>query len=135
MEQIISPLGCHIATIIKSDFVNGGVNFFSKEGDPLQLGINIYKKNDKIIPHYHIKKELIISTIQEVVHLDLGRSIVTFYDVDNEEFGSRELKTGDTIIFFCGGHGFEILEDTRIVEVKQGPYLGRDRDKRMIGDL
>jgi hypothetical protein len=39
---------------------------------------------------------------------------------------------GDTIFFVAGGHGFTMLEDSKIIEVKQGPYFGKDKDKLML---
>jgi hypothetical protein len=41
---------------------------------------------------------------------------------------SRILSAGDVILLAFGGHGFEMLEPTEIIEVKQGPYAG-DQDK------
>jgi hypothetical protein len=35
---------------------------------------------------------------------------------------------GDVILLAYGGHGFEMLEPTEMIEVKQGPYAG-DNDK------
>jgi hypothetical protein len=32
------------------------------------------------------------------------------------------------IVLVSGGHGFEMLEETEMIEVKQGPYTG-DADK------
>ena len=39
------------------------------------------------------------------------------------------LSPGDVILLISGGHGFEVLEDLNMVEVKQGPYT-EDRDKK-----
>jgi hypothetical protein len=41
---------------------------------------------------------------------------------------SRLLGPGDVILLISGGHGFEVLEELNMVEVKQGPYAG-DSDK------
>ena len=43
--------------------------------------------------------------------------------------GNRQ---GDTIILLAGGHGFNILEDTKMIEVKQGPYLSQAEDKVLL---
>ena len=37
---------------------------------------------------------------------------------------TRELATGDVMLMVGGGHGFRMLEDTVLLEVKQGPYTG-----------
>ncbi len=41
---------------------------------------------------------------------------------------SEILCSGDIILLSKGGHGFEVLEDIEMIEVKQGPYSG-DKDK------
>lgn len=38
------------------------------------------------------------------------------------------LGAGDTILLIRCGHGFEVLEELVMLEVKQGPYSG-ERDK------
>ena len=132
MEEIKSDDGTIIAIVVKRDFEKEGVNFVSKPDFPLQLGISNYKEGDKIKAHFHIERETTISKIQEVVHIESGRTIVSLYDLNGKKIKSAELSNGDTIFFVDGGHGFEMLEDTKIIEVKQGPYFGKDKDKRMI---
>jgi hypothetical protein len=37
------------------------------------------------------------------------------------------------MVLLAGGHGYEILEDnTKILEVKNGPYLGASEDRKRI---
>jgi hypothetical protein len=132
MEEIKSDDGKIIAIVVKSEFEKDGVNFISKQDYPLQLGISSYKEGETIKAHFHIEKEITINKIQEVVHIRSGRAMVNLYDLNGKKFKSAELSEGDTIFFVDGGHGFEMLEDTKIIEVKQGPYFGKDKDKRMI---
>ena len=132
MEEIKSEEGKIIAIVVKREFEKDGVNFISKEDYPLQLGISGYKKGDRIKAHFHIEKEIVINKIQEVVHIESGRTVVDLYDLNGKKIKSIELSDDDTIFFVDGGHGFEMLEDTKILEVKQGPYFGKDKDKRMI---
>ena len=132
MEEIKSSNGKPLAIIVKAKFEKDGVNFVSKKDFPLQVGISGYKKGDKIKSHFHVDKEITIRKVQEVVYIKSGRTIVNLYDLKGERFRSVELSTGDTIFFVDGGHGLEMLEDTRIMEVKQGPYFGKDMDKRII---
>ena len=124
MEEIKSDDGKIIAIVVKREFEKEGVNFISKEDYPLQLGISSYKEGDKIKPHFHIEKGIKINKIQEVVHIKSGRTMVNLYDLNGKKFKSVGLSDGDTIFFADGGHGFEMLEDTKIIEVKQGPYFG-----------
>ena len=57
-----------------------------------------------------------------------GRVRVDFYNEKQIYLESRILKKGDLILLAKGGHGFEMLEKSEIIEVKQGPYAG-DEDK------
>jgi hypothetical protein len=56
---------------------------------------------------------------------------VDFYSEAGAYLESRELGAGDVILLIRGGHGFEVLEEIEMVEVKQGPYIG-DADKTRI---
>lgn len=132
MEKIKTDEGKIIAIIVKGDFEKNGVNFVSTPDSPLQLGISNYKKGNKIKPHFHIEKEIKIHKIQEVVHIERGKVIVDLYDFDGKKLKSVELLADDTIFFIDGGHGFEIIEDTKLIEVKQGPYFGKDQDKKVL---
>ena len=134
MENIKSNDGKTIAIIVRKDFKKEGVNFISKPDFPLQLGISSYKGGSKIKAHLHTEKEIKINKIQEIVHIESGKTIVNLYDLNGKKFKSVELLVGDTIFFVNGGHGFEMLEDTKIIEVKQGPYSGKDNDKRYINE-
>lgn len=55
---------------------------------------------------------------------------VDFYDEYEDYLESRDLKAGDIILLVSGGHGFQVLEDVEMVEVKQGPYAGENDKKR-----
>jgi len=132
LQEEIAHNGKIIAIVIRKTFQKDGVNFLSKKDFPLQLGVNSYKKGESIRPHFHLNKELTINKIQEVVHFESGKAVVTLYGADGNKFRSLELFAGDTIFLVEGGHGFTMLEDTKIMEVKQGPYFGKDKDKVMI---
>jgi len=81
-----------------------------------------------IPPHVHnpVKRE--VHFTKEVLFIRSGKLRVDFYDDSKSYLESRILESGDVILLAHGGHGFEMLEDTEIIEVKQGPYAG-DEDK------
>ena len=132
MEEIKSNLGDTVAIVIKKDFKKDGINFITEDSFPLQLGINSYKKNNIIKTHVHQDRPITIGRFQEVVLIKSGKVTVKIYDSQKAFLKSTDLSTGDLIFFASGGHGFEILEDTTIIEVKQGPYLGKSQDKAII---
>jgi mannose-6-phosphate isomerase-like protein (cupin superfamily) len=81
-----------------------------------------------IHPHVHnpVKRE--VHYTKEVLIIKKGKLRVDFYDDDQIYLESRVLEKGDVILLSEGGHGFEVLEDLEMFEVKQGPYAG-DSDK------
>lgn len=104
-------------------------NFLTEQSEPLQLGMNFYQAGDSIKSHTHLRRDIHIDRIQEALIVSKGRTRLTLYDSDRNQAGETVLTTGDIVLLLSGGHGFEILEDTKIVEVKQGPYDGKTQDK------
>ena len=57
---------------------------------------------------------------------------VKFYDKKNKDLKKdRILKKNDIILLLKGGHGFEVIKDIEMIEVKQGPYV-KSQDKVLI---
>ena len=79
-------------------------------------------KNYEIKPHLHIKNLKQTTSTQEVLFIKSGKVRVDFYDNDKNYLTSRVLNAGDIILLSEGGHGFNVIEETEIIEVKQGPY-------------
>lgn len=117
-----------IAIIIYNEFSKDGIEFFTPGDFSQQLGYMKHKKGDTIREHIHTLDTREIKYTQETLFIKRGCVRVNFYADDKTHLTSRELKTGDVILLASGGHGFEFLEDTEMIEVKQGPYRG-DRDK------
>lgn len=60
---------------------------------------------------------------------------IDFYDEYEDYLESRELHAGDIILLVSGGHGFTVLDEVEMIEVKQGPYAGDNDKKRFEGIL
>ena len=88
----------------------------------------VQPKGKEIIPHVHnpVKREVYYTN--EVLFIKKGKLRVDFYSDEKIYIESRVLNKGDVILLVSGGHGFSILEDIEMIEVKQGPYAG-DSDK------
>ena len=72
-----------------------------------------------------------VTFTREVLFVKAGKVRVDFYCDDRSYLESRILRAGDVILLASGGHGFEMLEDTEMIEVKQGPYAG-GADKTLL---
>jgi hypothetical protein len=110
-------------------------NFLTGPENPLQLGVNFYPAGETIKAHYHLPRHLENnSQIQEFLLIGEGRTKLILFDADDHtQFADVELGPGDMVLLLAGGHGFEVLEPTKIVEVKQGPYDGKAKDKVVFG--
>jgi mannose-6-phosphate isomerase-like protein (cupin superfamily) len=120
--------GVLYALIIRRDFHRPGVHFVTPGDFSQQLAYMARPAGELIQPHYHRDVQRDVHRTQEVLLLRKGRLRVDFYRAGEERIGSRVLEAGDVILLSEGGHGFEVLEDCEMFEVKQGPYLG-DGDK------
>ena len=122
-EEIINKKEL-LAIIIKSNFEGEQIKFFTPDNFSQQLGYMNRPKGYIIPPHRHniVTREVIHT--QEVLFIKSGTVRVDFYDDEQVYFESRVLLKGDIILLAAGGHGFEMLESSEIVEVKQGPYIG-----------
>lgn len=100
-----------------------GVQFFTPDRHTLQMGRQRRAAGTSITPHRHLLvRNDRYETLQEVLYVEKGKVKVSFYGEDDKMFDARILSTGDMILLIKGGHGFEFLEETDMIEVKQGPY-------------
>lgn len=117
-----------LAIIVYHNYTKDGIAFFTPGDFSQQLGYMKHNEGDTIQEHIHILHLREIRYTQETLFVKHGRVKVDFYTEDQQYLTSRELTTGDVILLASGGHGFEFLEETEMIEVKQGPYCG-DQDK------
>ena len=108
--------------IIQSNYSKNGIEFFTPEDYSQQLAYMKRPKGYEIKPHIHIKNLKQTTSTQEVLFIKSGKIRVDFYDKDKTYLTSRILNAGDIILLSEGGHGFSIIDEAEIIEVKQGPY-------------
>jgi hypothetical protein len=96
----------------------------------LQVGYIVYQAGHEIARHAHRPVERHIVGTSEVLVVRKGRCEIDVFNDDRCKVATRELNEGDIMIMVSGGHGFRMLEDSVILEVKQGPYPGVDEKER-----
>lgn len=121
-----------IAIIVRSNYTSDSIEFFSPSDFSQQLGYLPHKEGSVIKPHVHKQIERRVTLTQEVLFIRKGRMSVDLYTEDRKYIASRELSAGDVILLCSGGHGFKMLEDIEMIEVKQGPYSGKGNDKEVF---
>jgi hypothetical protein len=117
-----------LAIILRTQFCEPGINFFTPDDFSQQLAHMFRPVNYVIPPHVHNPVPRNVQFTKEVLFIKSGKLRVDFYDEGKTYLKSRILRNGDVVLLAFGGHGFQMLEDTEIIEVKQGPYAG-DADK------
>ena len=122
-----------LAVLLNANYRQEGIQFFTPNDFSQQLGYMNRPQGYVIPPHVHNPVAREVHYTKEVLFIKSGRVRVDFYDDDQNYLESRILRQGDVLLLAYGGHGFEMLEPTEMIEVKQGPYAG-DQDKtRFIG--
>ena len=122
-----------LAIIIRKNFSEPGIHFFTPKELSQQLAYMQHPVGKIIQPHVHnpITRSVLYS--QEVLFIKKGKLRVDFYNDEKIYIESRLLLGGDVILLITGGHGFEVLEEIEMIEVKQGPYSGEDDKTRFQG--
>lgn len=117
-----------LAIIVRNNFAKDGTSFFTPNDFSQQFAFMKHSEGKIIQPHVHnpVKRE--VHFTKEVLFIKKGRLRVDFYDDFKNYLESRILSIGDVILLSTGGHGFTVIEDLEMFEVKQGPYAG-DQDK------
>jgi mannose-6-phosphate isomerase-like protein (cupin superfamily) len=118
-----------LAIILRTGFCKDGIEFFTPPEFSQQLAYMKRGKGYAIPPHVHNPVPREVRFTHEVLFLKSGKVRVDFYEHGDAYLESRVLGPGDVILLCDGGHGFAMLEESEIIEVKQGPYAGED-DKR-----
>ena len=122
-----------LALILPQDFNKPGIHFFTPNDFSQQLAYMHHPQGKCIAPHVHNPVAREVKYTLEVLFIKRGKLRVDFYDSLKNYLESRILTAGDTILLATGGHGFEVLEELEMIEVKQGPYAGEADKTRFAG--
>ena len=128
MVENINHAGQTLAILLRAAYSAEGIKFFTPDGYTQQLAYMNRPIGHVIVPHIHNSVPRQVEFTKEVLFIKSGKVRIDFYDNNQNYLESRILHQGDVILLAFGGHGFEMLETSEIIEVKQGPYAG-DADK------
>lgn len=116
--------------IIRQEFQPDKTTFVTPPEFKLQLGFIVHEGGHEISRHVHHPIERNISGTSEILIVQKGSCEVDIYNNDRELIETKTLRAGDIMMMVDGGHGFRMLEDTRLLEIKQGPYPGIEEKER-----
>ena len=122
--EIVYDNDLPVAYFIRADWSSGTTKFITPESDSMQLGMIVYGAGKSIVPHRHLLVSRTIQQTSECVIVRKGRCYVDIYNTDRLVIDTKEMCEGDMVLLVGGAHGFRMLEDTSLLEIKQGPYVG-----------
>ena len=133
-EEIVID-GQLCAILLTAAYDEPGIRFFTQDDYSQQLASMSYPAGKVIPAHTHnpVRREVFYT--QEALFIRKGKVRVDFYSQQREYRKSRMLGRGDVILLIAGGHGFEVIEELNMVEVKQGPYAGEMDKTRFTAEL
>ncbi|MBI1860620.1 MAG: hypothetical protein HYR96_06860 [Deltaproteobacteria bacterium] len=132
MLEILTSGDQMIAIFIGATHSPEKTSFLTPLSEPIQLGIGVFKKGGCVEPHRHRGKAAVVEEFQEFIMVKRGKVIASVYDTSDTLLKEFEMGPGDSLLLLRGGHAFHFLEDTEFLELKQGPYLGRENMKTLI---
>lgn len=118
-----------LALIVRDNYSKDGIDFLTPNDYSQQVAYMHHPTGKVIDAHVHNLVHRNVILTQEVLFIKKGKLRVDFYDEYEDYLESTILEAGDVILLISGGHGFSVLEEVEMIEVKQGPYSG-DADKR-----
>ncbi len=124
----VEHAGKRLAFIIRKDAKMDAKNFPSPKEDFLQIGYMNLEKGIEIEPHMHKIWERTIYKTQKVIYIISGKIKVNFYE-NKKKIKEIIISDGDLIVLLEGGLSFEMLEKSKYIEIKQGPYIDVTKDK------
>ena len=131
--QHVENIACNgspLAYIVRAEIDPRETTFVTPGDFKQQVGFIVYDAGTEIPRHVHRPVERRLNETSEVLLVRRGCCEVDIYNNARELVAVRKLHTGDILILVSGGHGFRMLEDTELLEVKQGPYTGLEERER-----
>lgn len=131
--KVIEKDGLILAKLIKPEDWNEGLSFFSSDNEFIQVGAWQYNKDKELLAHIHNEVERTVTRTCETLYIVSGAIRAKIYDLNENFIEEFEAVQGDVVILLDSGHGYTILEDnTKVLEVKNGPYMGAEIDRKRI---
>ena len=128
--EIISDGEDQLAYIIRADWLPKQTEFLTPDHFGQQMGMIVYGEGKSITPHVHLPVVREVHGTSEVILVRKGSCEIDIYSAKKKFLTKRHLGTGDIVLLLKGGHGFKMVEDTVLFEVKQGPFVdGADKER------
>jgi hypothetical protein len=123
--EIISEGEQPLVYLVRGSWVPQRTQFLTPDHLGQQVGMIVHNAGDNVQPHVHLPVVRKVQGTSECIVVRKGFCDIDIYNDRKQFLTSRELRTGDIALLIAGGHGFRMHENTILLEVKQGPYMGQ----------
>tara|TARA_Y100000389_G_scaffold147641_1_gene146543 strand:- start:15971 stop:16399 length:429 start_codon:yes stop_codon:yes gene_type:complete len=127
LEQIFFEKKLY-AIIVRNKFSKNGANFLTERSLTQQVAHMSYPAGHKIKSHFHKKWVRKIASTMEALFIKTGKLRIDFYTNRGKYLSSKVILEKDFILFIYGGHGFEVIKNVSMIEIKQGPFTKDTRN-------
>jgi quercetin dioxygenase-like cupin family protein len=124
-----------LALVVRDSYKPTRTEFLTPDDFKQQIGFIVYKSGGVIDPHDHKPSQRTIVGTSEVLLVKEGKLEAHIFSKQRIFVDKIILGPGDILLLLAGGHGFKMLEDTTLIEIKQGPYLGLEDKERFSRSL
>jgi hypothetical protein len=131
--EVIEFAGRRYAEVIRADVAVKKTTFFSPPESSFQFGLLAHEAGYAEAPHYHQQFLRSIKDLQQMFVVQRGIVAVDFYGDDGLPLLTVTLNSGDAAVLMYGVHAIRVIEDMQCISVKQGPFLGDQFDKVVMG--
>ena len=130
IHRVRAQDGALLAYIIRAEFSTDITSFITPPEHNFQVGLVVHPQGGEIQSHFHRTIDRHISNTSEVLVVRKGRCEIDVFDSEQRLVETLQMTPGDVMVMVAGGHGFRMLEDTVLLEIKQGPYIGIEEKER-----
>jgi hypothetical protein len=127
--EVIEKDGIRYAEVIWADITVSQTTFFSPAESSFQFGLLAHEAGFTEPAHYHHPIKRMINDLQQMFVVQKGVVEVLLYGDDKKLLRTVTLRAGDAIVLIHGIHAIKVIEDMQCISVKQGPFLGTEKDK------
>ena len=130
--KIKSLSGELVAIVSRLNDITEKRNFYTENDAEMQFASFSLPKGENIKRYKHDKQERTVYSTSEGIVVLQGCIEVILYEAETEKFLEKvKLDPGDSIVMLSGGHEINLVDDSKFVEFKQGPY-DEDLDKKLF---
>ena len=126
LSRCIGPPGQPYAWVFRPGRLNG-THFLTPAALDLQVGVLERARGERVQAHTHLQQSRRLNSSSELLYVERGSVVVDIYDEDWLFLAAELLARGEMLLLLRGGHALTVIDDARVIEVRQGPYAGVDK--------